>query len=86
VLLALKASDKVNGVVLINNQSAERPEYFSHDDECPNHYSGLASIEETCNSSQPWNPHGTSLLFTDWGFPIFHIGDEDTISKLYQVC
>jgi hypothetical protein len=86
VLLALKASDKVNGVVLINNHSAERPEYFTHDDKCPNRYSGLARIEETCNNSQPWNPHGTGLMFIDWGFPIFHIGDADSISKLYQVC
>ncbi|XP_023713100.1 nicastrin isoform X3 [Cryptotermes secundus] len=84
VLLALKVSDKVNGVVLINNRSAERPEYFSHDDKCPNRYSGLARIEQTCNNSQPWNPHGTGLMFIDWGFPIFHIEDGDSISKLYQ--
>jgi hypothetical protein len=25
-------------------------------------------------------------MFIDWGFPIFQIGDEDSISKLYQVC
>lgn len=86
VLLALKASDKVNGLVLINNHTAERPQYFSHDDICPNRYSGLSLVEQTCNNSKPWNPHGTGLMLVDWGFPIFHIGDEDNISKLYQVC
>jgi nicastrin len=84
VMLALRASGKVNGVVLINNRSEERPHYYSHDDTCPNRYSGLARIEQTCNISKPWNPHGTGLMLIDWGFPIFHVEDEDTISKLYE--
>jgi len=85
-MLKLKTSGKVNGVVLINNRSEERPQYYSHDDTCPNRYSGLARSEQTCNISKPWNPHGTGLMLIDWGFPIFHIEDEDTISKLYEVC
>jgi len=85
-MLALKASGKVNGVVLINNRSEERPQYYTHDDTCPNRYSGLARIEQTCNISKPWNPHGTGLMLIDWGYPIFHVEDEDTISTLYEVC
>lgn len=86
VMLTLKASEKVNGIVLINNHSAERPGNFSHDDTCPNRYSGLSLVEETCNDTKPWNPAGTGLMLIDWGFPIFHIEDEDNISKLYEVC
>jgi nicastrin len=85
-MLTLKASDKVNGVVLINNRSAERPGSFSHDDTCPNRYSGLSLVEQTCNDAKPWNPSGTGLMLIDWGFPIFHIADDDNISKLYEVC
>jgi hypothetical protein len=85
-MLALKASGKVNGVVLINNGSADHPEYFSHDDTCPNRYSGLSLVEQTCNNSNPWNPHGTGLMLIDWGLPIFYVADEGNISNLYQVC
>ncbi|KAJ9582233.1 hypothetical protein L9F63_003362 [Diploptera punctata] len=85
VLLKLKTSGKVNGVVLINNGTETRPEHFSHEDKCPNRYSGLSLVhEQTCNISDPWNVHGTGISLIDWGFPIFHVKDEDNISKLYQ--
>ncbi|XP_069684848.1 nicastrin isoform X2 [Periplaneta americana] len=85
VMSDLKNSGKVNGIVLVNNHSAERPNSFSHEDTCPNRYSGLSLVgEQTCNSAEPWNPHGTGLMQIDWGFPIFHVGDEGNISLLHE--
>ncbi|GLG94038.1 nicastrin-like [Gryllus bimaculatus] len=84
-LLKLKNSGKVNGIALINNGSI--PEHFTHEDTCPNRYSGLSS-NETCDAKNPldvWNPHGTKLLMEDWGFPIFYIKkDIEKIMKCYN--
>lgn len=85
VMIDLKDSGKVNGIVLVNNHSAERPHHFTHEDTCPNRYSGLSLVgEQTCNKEEPWNPHGTSLMQVDWGFPIFQVGDDGNISVLYE--
>ena len=86
VLWKLKTSGKVNGVVLINNSTDRKPPNFSHEDKCPNRYSGLSLVhEQTCDSSDPWNKYGTGVSMIDWGFPIFHVGDSGNISKLYEV-
>ena len=86
MLWKLKSSGKVNGVVLINNATGNKPPYFSHEDKCPNRYSGLTlAHEQTCSSTEPWNKYGTGISMIDWGFPIFHVGDDDNISKLHQV-
>lgn len=87
LLLTLQASSKVNGVVLINNSSAERPVHFSHEDTCPNRYSGLSMLYgQTCSIEEKsgWNPHGTSVLLMDWEFPIFYVTDQSHIDHLYD--
>ncbi|XP_071441337.1 nicastrin [Hetaerina americana] len=82
VMLKLKESGKVNGIILINNQTT-LPQSFSHEDTCPNRYSGLSSLEnQTCKDESPWNPHGTGLMLVDWGFPIFYVRDPDSIQKI----
>ncbi|XP_046383107.1 nicastrin [Ischnura elegans] len=84
VMLKLKDSSKVNGVILINNQTI-LPRSFSHEDTCPNRYSGLSSLEsQICNDEKPWNPYGTGLMLVDWGFPIFFVRDTDSIEKIFK--
>ncbi|PSN40779.1 Nicastrin [Blattella germanica] len=61
VMWKLKNSDKVNGVVLINNKTDNPPDHFTHEAKCPNQYSGLSLHEQTCNIADPWNPDGTGI-------------------------
>lgn len=75
-MLQLKDSNKVSGVLLVHN-SSNLPDSFSHEDKCPNHYSGL---QGQCDN--PWNPYGSGLMFIDWGFPIFFVKGSDTTEKI----
>ncbi|KAK3912031.1 Nicastrin [Frankliniella fusca] len=87
LLLSLQSSGKVNGVAVINNGSAERPESFSHEDSCPNRYSGLSLRQgQTCGVQEQkvWNPSGTSILLMDWNFPIFYVTEQSHINRLYD--
>ena len=73
---------------MINNSSLERPESFSHEDTCPNRYSGLSTLyKQTCGRGERkvWNPYGSSVLLMDWNFPIFYITEETQIESLYKV-
>lgn len=78
----------MNGIVLINNSTSERPVHFTHEDTCPNRYSGLSKLYgQTCSTEegQGWNPYGTSVLLMDWEFPIFYVTDQSHINHLYAV-
>lgn len=68
-LQRFKKSHNVNGVLLIYSEKLGRPSSYSPEDSCPNRYSGFKS----CNSTEPWNPHGSSLLMEDWPFPMFYM-------------
>lgn len=81
VLLSLKNSKKVSGILLAVNGTKDRPPSFSPDDTCPNRYSGL---EGSCEQSDPWNPEGTALLLEDWGMPIFVVRDTEVVNKIYE--
>ncbi|XP_066991287.1 nicastrin [Anabrus simplex] len=87
ILLALKSSGKVNGIILVNN-GTDQPGEFSHEDKCPNRYSGLSSFsEQTCDDTSgmtPWNVYGTGLMMVDWGFPIFYVNTAISVNKLYK--
>ncbi|XP_026281951.1 nicastrin isoform X2 [Frankliniella occidentalis] len=87
LLLSLQTSEKVNGVAVINNGFVERPESFTHEDSCPNRYSGLSlRLGQTCGIQEQsvWNPSGTSILLMDWKFPIFYVTDQSQIDHLYN--
>lgn len=88
LLSLLQSSGKVNGVALIYNSTFDRPEEFSHEDSCPNRYSGLSLIEgQTCgiDGNKEWNPVGTSVLMMDWQFPIFYVTEQTHIENIYDV-
>ncbi|XP_063229542.1 nicastrin [Bacillus rossius redtenbacheri] len=86
IMMSLKESNKVSGVVLFDNGTAsDKPGNFSHEDVCPNRYSGLSSAgSQTCSDEKPWNPFGTGLMLVDWGFPMFFTDDKDNISALHE--
>lgn len=87
LLQSLQSSGKVNGVAILSNSSAERPPQFSHEDTCPNRYSGLSFLKgQTCGvgENKNWNPTGTSVLLMDWDFPIFYITGQSDITNLHN--
>lgn len=87
LLSELQFSGKVNGVALIYNGTLDKPNSFSHEDTCPNRYSGLSSpFKQTCGigEREPWNPLGSSVLLMDWKFPIFYFTEQSQIENLYQ--
>ncbi|XP_049941555.1 nicastrin isoform X2 [Schistocerca serialis cubense] len=69
VLLPLRDSGKVSGVLLAYDTATDLPQHYSPDDTCPNRYSG----QKKCDDNAPWNPEGMGLLQIDWGFPMFYI-------------
>ncbi|KYN07730.1 PREDICTED: nicastrin [Cyphomyrmex costatus] len=81
MLLRLKNTNNINGVLLTKDTSHERPFKYSPEDQCPNRYSGY----KKCNSSDPWNPFGTALLFEDWPFPMFYT-DNQTVLEAIKTC
>ncbi|XP_065565681.1 nicastrin-like [Artemia franciscana] len=87
MMTSLKESGKVNGVVVLNKTGEGRPERFSIDDVCPNHYSSFYNKFEQesqfCDTN-PWNPGSTEFLFEDWGFPIFFVQSIETAQNISQ--
>lgn len=67
ILLRLKNTHNINGVLLTKNTSQPHPEYYSPEDTCPNRYSGYKKCQDL-----GWNPYGSSLLMEDWPFPMFY--------------
>ncbi|CAF0779580.1 unnamed protein product [Rotaria sp. Silwood1] len=81
--LMTSLGSKLNGLLLYLNSSSSssRPEYFSHDDQCPNHrYSYYLNQTQIIN----WNPKGTGLFFRSFPFPIMLIDEEDDYKQLVQ--
>ncbi|KAJ3651438.1 hypothetical protein Zmor_017482 [Zophobas morio] len=76
----LKQSSKISGVLLYAGD--ENPDYFTHEQQCPNPES---SLKGTCKASNVWNPHGTGLLYQDIPFPVFFVESEETI-KFAKEC
>jgi len=88
VMLQIKKSGKVNGVFLAYDPSKPPPPAFTHEDSCPNRYSGLSSLEtQTCGSDlyPTWNPKGTGLLLENWGMPIFFSNNATHLEDLFAV-
>ncbi|KAF4525430.1 hypothetical protein B566_EDAN004173 [Ephemera danica] len=86
VLIALQNSKKVDGIVLMKNfNTSQNVAHFTHEDTCPNRYSGLSNFEkQECSMLSPWNRDGTSLLMHDWDFPIFYINNQTSIDKIIK--
>lgn len=72
---------KLNGILLYIKPNSSRPDYFSHDDQCPNRrQSFYLNKTETIN----WNPKGTGLFFRSFPFPMMLIDEEDDYEKLVK--
>ncbi|CAF0844539.1 unnamed protein product [Adineta steineri] len=70
---------KLNGLLLYLKSNLSRPEYFSHDDQCPNHrYSYYLNQTE----SVKWNWKGTGLFFRSFPFPIMLVDEENDYKQL----
>lgn len=78
ILIRLKNTNNINGVLLARNTSEEYPDFYSPEDTCPNRYSSYKS----CNDKDPWNPYGSSLLLEDWPFPMFYLEDEELLETI----
>ncbi|XP_076754651.1 nicastrin [Xylocopa sonorina] len=78
ILFRLWDTHNINGVLLANNISQSRPDFYSPEDSCPNRYSGYKG----CNNALPWNPSGSSLLMEDWPFPMFFTENQTLIEAL----
>ncbi|CAH0548545.1 unnamed protein product [Brassicogethes aeneus] len=67
----------ISGLVIHNKNT---PEYFTHDNQCPNINSNL---KNTCGDGNPiWNKHGTGLLFNNIPFPLFFIDSDEDVKKI----
>ncbi|XP_042879165.1 nicastrin-like [Penaeus japonicus] len=91
VLERARDSGKVSGVVVIVPEDFDAEtqllDGFSGETECPDRYLGL--YNESSNpdyagycKKKPWNPNGTSLLYTSWEFPIFLITNQTSVENI----
>ncbi|XP_043262601.1 nicastrin isoform X1 [Colletes gigas] len=78
MLLRLRNTNNINGVLLAKNVSHVRLDHYSPEDTCPNRYSGYTR----CNDVNPWNPFGSFLLMEDWPFPMFFIENQTLIEAI----
>ncbi|XP_047492958.1 nicastrin-like [Penaeus chinensis] len=93
VLERARDSGKVSGVVVVVPEDFD-PETqlldgFSGETECPDDYLGLYSASSNPNYSgycrrKPWNPNGTSMLYTSWEFPIFLITNQTSVDNIHS--
>ncbi|XP_014607330.1 PREDICTED: nicastrin isoform X1 [Polistes canadensis] len=81
ILLRLKNTNNINGVLLARNTSKNYPDFYSPEDTCPNRYSNY----KKCNDKRPWNPHGSSILLEDWPFPMFYM-ENQTLLEAIKSC
>ncbi|XP_046662267.1 nicastrin isoform X2 [Homalodisca vitripennis] len=81
VMLSLKDSPNVGGVLLAINGTGDRPAHMSPDDTCPNRFSSLGG---SCDDSNPWNPVGSGFLQVDWTVPLFVVKDSLVIQQIYE--
>ncbi|CAF2656258.1 unnamed protein product [Rotaria sp. Silwood2] len=79
--LMTSLGSKLNGLLLYLKSTSSRPEYFSHDDQCPNHRDSYY-----LNQTQiiNWNSQGTGLFFRSFPFPMMLIDEEDDYKQLVQ--
>ncbi|XP_033363936.1 nicastrin isoform X2 [Bombus vosnesenskii] len=77
ILLRLRNTHNINGVLLTKNTSQPHPEYYSPEDTCPNRYSGYKKCQDL-----GWNPYGSSLLMEDWPFPMFYTENQTLIEAV----
>ena len=92
-LRILRASNKVNGVLVIRNETSNVPDKFSPDQSCPNDNYGLYRegsefAEYSHCKKQKWVPDASQgnsaldMMFESWPFPIFLITKSDSLNKL----
>ncbi|XP_071515455.1 nicastrin [Panulirus ornatus] len=91
VLTEAQQSGKVSGVVVMVTEDFEPrtqlPKGFSGDSRCPNEELGLYNDSVAPEYSgycerNPWNPDGTSLLYSSWDFPIFLVDNQTSIRNI----
>ncbi|KAL2715967.1 nicastrin isoform X1 [Vespula squamosa] len=81
ILIRLKNTNNINGVLLARNNSQKYPDFYSPDDTCPNRYSSY----KKCNEKNLWNPYGSSILLEDWPFPMFYM-ENQTLLEAIKSC
>ncbi|XP_060828681.1 nicastrin isoform X2 [Bombus pascuorum] len=77
ILLRLRNTHNINGVLLTKNTTQPHPEYYSPEDTCPNRYAGYKKCQDL-----EWNPYGSSLLMEDWPFPMFYTENQTLIEAV----
>lgn len=93
VLQRATDSGKVSGVVVVVPEDFD-PETqlldgFSGETECPDDHLGLYSASSNPDYAgycrrKPWNPNGTSMLYTSWEFPIFLITNQTSVDNIHS--
>ena len=79
--LMISLGSKLNGLLVYVKSNLSRPEYFSHDDQCPNNrYPYHLDQMQTIN----WNRNGTGLFFRSFPFPIMLIDEVDDYKELLR--
>lgn len=85
-LKKLNDSDRINGVLLMQNVTRTDISYFSPEDTCPNRYSGLAAPPKHRNTCEPqvWNPKTmySRISMYKWKMPIFFTDNAQTIEQV----
>uniref|UniRef100_V9KKG2 Nicastrin n=1 Tax=Callorhinchus milii TaxID=7868 RepID=V9KKG2_CALMI len=89
ILMRLKTNPRVSGVFLLSSDVPPSTNY-SPDLKCPNEYFGVYTDDYgaeylACNGTQ-WNPHGNSLSYEDFPFPVFNLmnsNESDVIRECY---
>ncbi|XP_021351331.1 nicastrin-like isoform X2 [Mizuhopecten yessoensis] len=81
-------SGKISGMMVIHLDKTPIPDTFSPDNACPSDQYGLYhgnSDYGSCTKGQ-WNPHGNSMMFQDYAFPIFILKNETEVDYLIHDC
>ncbi|CAF3704592.1 unnamed protein product [Rotaria socialis] len=79
--LMTSLGSKLNGLLLYLKSSSSRPDYFSQDDQSPNHrYSYYLNQTQVVN----WNPQGTGLFFRSFPFPMMFIDEQEDYERLVK--
>lgn len=83
----LNSSDRVAGVLVMQNVTRKKINQFSTEDKCPNRYSGLAGPpyrEPVCTDAEPWNTVGSAIAMRRWDMPIFFTDNNDVIDQVEE--
>lgn len=89
VLTEAQESGKVSGVVVMVPEDFDPDAHlsrgFSGDSHCPNEELGVYNDSSEYSGycwKKPWNPDGTSLLYSSWDFPIFLVDNQTSIRNI----